>query len=64
MRLANEYRHIQRVILPEPQNELRVGQEQPKQTKAKIEMAKFHGFDFLATLANLSSRTGINTDRH
>jgi len=46
------------MMLDEPRNELRVGQEQSEQTEGEIEISKLHSFDFLATFINLSSKSG------
>src|SRR6266436_3819424 len=49
-KIAHEQRHIQRMMLDDPGNELRIRQKQPKQAEYEIEMPKFHACDFSACL--------------
>jgi len=45
-KIANENGHVERVMLHDPRNELRIRQKQPEQTEDEIEIPKFHGRDF------------------
>src|SRR5436190_1166172 len=41
-KIVHEHRHVQRVMLDDPGNELRIGQNEPKQTEHQVEMSRFH----------------------
>src|SRR6266566_5039143 len=49
-KIVHEHRHVQRVMLDDPRNELRIRQNEPKQTEHQVEMPRFHACDLSARL--------------
>ena len=49
-KIVHEHRHVQRVMLDHPENELRIGQNESKQTEHQVEMPRFHACDLSARL--------------
>jgi len=41
-KIVHEHRHVQRVMLDDPGNELRIGQNEPEQTEHQVQMPTFH----------------------
>src|SRR5438093_9775582 len=49
-KIVHEHRDVQRVMLDDPGNELRIGQNEPEQTEHHVEMPRFHACDLSACL--------------